>query len=78
MRKAKVDDTFEVLENINDNAHKIDLPWEYGVSCSLNVWKDDHFKNLMVNYLQQGKDDTPMEDHDDKYVHEIAKSKDLQ
>jgi hypothetical protein len=40
-RKSKLqprgDDPFQVLERINDNAYKIDLPGEYGVSPTFNV-----------------------------------------
>ena len=60
-RKSKLlpraDGPFEVLEKINDNAYKIDLPGEYGVSCTFNVadlkpyFDDDHLENLRVNSL---------------------------
>jgi hypothetical protein len=40
-RKSKLqprgDGPFQVLERINDNANKIDLPGEYGVSATFNV-----------------------------------------
>ena len=40
-RKSKLqprgDKPFQVLERINDNAYKIDIPSEYGVSFSFNV-----------------------------------------
>ncbi|XP_006589972.1 protein MAIN-LIKE 2-like [Glycine max] len=40
-RKSKLqprgDEPFQVLERINDNAYKIDIPGEYGVSSSFNV-----------------------------------------
>ena len=40
-RKSKLqprgDRPFQVLERINDNAYKIDIPGEYGVSSSFNV-----------------------------------------
>ena len=40
-RKSKLqprgDDPFQVLERINDNAYKIDLPGEYNVSATFNV-----------------------------------------
>jgi hypothetical protein len=31
------DGSFQVLERINDNAYKIDLPSEYGVNATFNV-----------------------------------------
>ena len=31
------DGPFEVLERINDNACKVDLPGDYGVSATFNV-----------------------------------------
>jgi hypothetical protein len=31
------DRPFEVVEHINDNAYKLDLPGEYGISASFNV-----------------------------------------
>ena len=40
-RKSKLqprgDGPFQVLERINDNAYKINIPGEYGVSSSFNV-----------------------------------------
>ena len=40
-RKSKLqprrDEHFQVLEKINNNAHKIDIPGEYGVNSSFNV-----------------------------------------
>ena len=66
-RKTKLmpraDGPFEVLERINDNAYKINLPEEYGVSATFNVadlspyMKDDHLDNLRAISLQQGEDD---------------------
>jgi len=47
-----------MLEKINDNAYKKDLPGEYGVSCTFNVvdlkpyFEDDPFENLRTNSLQ--------------------------
>jgi len=54
---------FEVLERINDNAYKVDLPRDYGVSATFNVadlspyFEDDHLANLRANSPQQGEDD---------------------
>jgi len=62
----QADRPFEVLETINDNAYKVDLPGEYGVSCTFNVadlkpyFDDDNLENLRANSLQQGEDDAPM------------------
>ena len=40
-RKSKLqprgDGPFQVLERINDNAYKIDLPGEYNISATFNV-----------------------------------------
>jgi len=70
-RKSKLlpraDGLFEVLEKINDNAYKIDLPGDYGVSRTFNVadlkpyFDDDHLENLRANSPQQGEDDAPKE-----------------
>ena len=59
----KADGPFEVLERINDNAYKVNLPGEYGVSATFNVadlspyLEDDYLDNLRANSLQQGEDD---------------------
>jgi hypothetical protein len=31
------DDHFQIIEKINDDTYKVDLPSEYGVSASFNV-----------------------------------------
>jgi len=65
------DGLFKVLEKVNNNAYKIDLPVEYDVSYTFNVadikpyYKDGLLKNLRENSFQQVEDDVPMKDHDD-------------
>jgi len=66
-RKSKLmpraDGPFEVLERISDNAYKINLPGDYGVSATFNVadlspyFEDGHLDNLRANSSQQGEDD---------------------
>ena len=66
-RKSKLmpraDGPFEVIEKVNDNAYKVDLPGDYGVSATFNVadlspyLEDDHLVNLRANSSQQGEDD---------------------
>ncbi|KAF3679682.1 hypothetical protein FXO37_03724 [Capsicum annuum] len=69
-RNAKLmprgDGPFQVLEKINDNAYKIDLPPKYQVHNTFNVcdlsWvetvEDGNNPNLRTNSLQDGEDDT--------------------
>ncbi|PHT44947.1 hypothetical protein CQW23_14105 [Capsicum baccatum] len=57
---------FQVLERINDNAYKIDLPPEYQVHNTFNVCdvslvdavEDDQIMNLRSNSSQDGEDNT--------------------
>jgi len=55
------------LEKVSNNAYKVDLPRDYGVSCTFNVadlnpyYKDDHLENLRLNSLLEGEDDAPMD-----------------
>jgi len=57
---------FQVLEKVNDDAHKANLPGDYGVSCTFNVadlkcyFVNEHLKNLRSNSSLQREDDTPM------------------
>jgi translation initiation factor IF-1 len=71
-RKSKLmprgDGPFQVVAKVNDNAYKIDLPCEYGVSATFNVADLSPFDvgdefNLRSNSLQEGGND---EDHDEE------------
>ena len=58
----RADGPFEVLERINDNAYKVDLPGDYEVSATFNVadlqayHEDDYLADLMIKSSQQGED----------------------
>ena len=56
------DGHFQVLERINDNTYKIDLPGEYGVSASFNVadlspFDFDVGANSRTNHFEEGGND---------------------
>ena len=62
MRRS--DGPFEVLEKIGQNAYKVDLPGEYGVSVTFNVVdlspyyeEDEELPNLRSNSNQTGEYD---------------------
>jgi len=55
---------FKVLEKVKDNAYKLELPGDMGVSPTFNVdvatpyLKDeDHGDDLRANHSQEGKDE---------------------
>ncbi|PHU16766.1 hypothetical protein BC332_12461 [Capsicum chinense] len=60
------DGPFQVLERINDNSYKIDLPPEYQVHNTFNMCdlslvdavEDGQMSNLRSNFSQDGEDDT--------------------
>ena len=63
-RKSKLlpqgDGPFQVLEWINDNAYKLDLPDEYNVSATLNIFYLSSFDvgdDLRTNPLQEDGND---------------------
>jgi hypothetical protein len=67
-RKSKLmpraDGPFRVLEKINDNAYKIDLPGEYEVSATFNIADlspffdaDDEFNESRTTPFQEGEND---------------------
>jgi len=59
MPQAK--DPLEVLKKVNDNANKVDLPSDNGVSTTFNVadlspyWQDDYLADLGQILLNKGK-----------------------
>jgi len=64
-RKTKLmpqaDGPFEILERINDNAYKVDLPGDYDVSATFNVadlssyLDDNYLEDLRANSPSQGE-----------------------
>ena len=60
------DGFFQVLERINDNAYKIDLPPDHQVHNTFNMCdllpfdtiEGDKFVNSRSNFFQDGEDDT--------------------
>jgi hypothetical protein len=60
---SHVDDTFKILEKINDNAYKIELPLEFGVIPTFNIsdlrpylGEEDEVP-LRTTSIQEGEDD---------------------
>ena len=70
-RKSKLmpraDGPFRIIEKVNDNAYKVDLPGDYNVSATFNVFyltpylddddDDDDDSDLRTNHFQPGADD---------------------
>ena len=68
-RKSKLqprgDGPFQVLERINDNAYKVELPGEYNISSTFNVSDLSLFdaegeSDLRTNPSQEGENDEDM------------------
>ena len=73
-RKSKLmpraDGPFKVLEKINDNAYKLDLPAEFGVSPTFNIadlkpylGEEDEFESRTPQ-MQEGEDDEDINTND--------------
>jgi hypothetical protein len=59
----RADGPFRIIEKVNDNAYKVDLPGNYNVSATFNVkdltpyLDDDDDSDLRTNHFQPGADD---------------------
>jgi hypothetical protein len=60
---SRADDPFKILEKINDNAYKLELPLEFGVSPTFNIsylrpylGEEDEVLSRTVS-IQEGEDD---------------------
>jgi hypothetical protein len=74
LRKSKLmpraDSSFKVLERINDNAYKLDLPVDFGVSPTFNIadlkpylGEDDELESRTTQ-MQEGEDDEDIATND--------------
>jgi hypothetical protein len=77
------DGPFKIVEKINNNAYKIDLPGDYGVSATFNVSdlspyydQEDELPSLRANSTQEGEDDgkTLMINRDTSLINLVAES----
>ena len=59
----RADGPFEILERLNDNAYKVDLPGDYEVSPAFNIaglspyLDDNYLEDLRENSPSQGEND---------------------
>jgi hypothetical protein len=66
----RVDDPFKVLKKINENAYKLDLPADFGVSPTFNIadltpylGEEDELE-LRTTQMQEGEDDVDINTSD--------------
>ena len=58
--QPQVDGPFQILERINENAYKVDLPGEYGVTATFNVCDlilfdvDDDLRSNLFKEIGEG------------------------
>lgn len=57
------DDPFQIRERINDNAHKLDLPYEYNVNATFNV---SDFSFLHVDNYKRANHFKERENNEDR------------
>jgi hypothetical protein len=67
----RADDQFKVLEKINENAYKLDLAVDFGVSLIFNIAdlksylrEEDEFESRMTQ-MQEGDDDVDITSRDE-------------
>ena len=59
----RADGPFEVLELINNNSYKVNLPWEYAVLATFNVadlslyLEHNYLADMRVNSSPEGEND---------------------
>ncbi|KAA3461767.1 reverse transcriptase [Gossypium australe] len=61
------DGPFQVIERINENSYKLDLPGEYNISATFNVSDLTPFDvgtDLRTSQFQEGEDDTGVHHHE--------------